>query len=198
MTTSYCAQSPGRKRRPNTLSNDTATDNFDTMADTSILIAGAGAIGSIVGGMLHDSGHDVTLLGRRAHLDAIARDGLKISGLLGDRTVTGIKLADDPAKLSRQFGLILCTVKSYDTELIGAALVDGLTDDGVIVSMQNGLGNIEALIDVFGRRRVLGARVIFGAELPSPGCAHGTVFSRPVAIAPAPALHRDLSPALPA
>ena len=163
------------------------------MTDTPILIAGAGAIGSIVGGMLHDAGHDVTLLGRRTHLEAIARGGLKISGLLGDRTITGIKLADDPAKLERQFGLILCTVKSYDTELIGAALVDGLRDDGVIVSMQNGLGNIESLIDVFGLRRALGARVIFGAEMPAPGTAHVTVFAQPVAIGPAPAIHRELS-----
>jgi 2-dehydropantoate 2-reductase len=178
------------------LSNDSATDNFDTMTDTSILIAGAGAIGSIVGGMLHDAGHDVTLLGRRTHLEAIARGGLKISGLLGVRTITGIKLADDPAKLGTRFGLILCTVKSYDTELIGAALVDGLTDDGVVISMQNGLGNIESLIDVFGRHRVLGARVIFGAEMPSPGCAHVTVFAQPVAIGPAPAIHRELAPPL--
>ncbi len=166
------------------------------MNDASILIAGAGAIGSIVGGMLHDAGRDVTLLGRPAHMEAIAREGLKISGLLGDRTVAGIKLADDPAKLGKQFGLILCTAKSYDTESIAAALADRLTDDGVIVSMQNGLGNIESLIERFGRRRVLGARVIFGAEIPSPGCAHVTVFAQPVAIGPAPAIHREDSPAL--
>ena len=166
------------------------------MTDSSILIAGAGAIGSIVGGMLHDAGHDVTLLGRRAHLEAIARDGLKISGLLGDRTVTGLKLADDPAKLGRRFGLILCTVKSYDTESIADALADRLADDGVIVSMQNGLGNIESLIGTFGARRVLGARVIFGAEIRSPGSAHVTVFAHPVAIGPAPALQREDAPAL--
>ena len=166
--TSYCARLPVRKR-PNSataLSAESATDNFDTMTDSSILIAGAGAIGSIVGGMLHDAGHDVTLLGRRTHLEAIARDGLRISGLLGDRTVTGLKLADDPAKLGGRFDLILCTVKSYDTESIAAALADRLAEDGVIVSMQNGLGNIESLIERFGARRVLGARVIFGAEMP--------------------------------
>ena len=67
-------------------------------------------------------GHDVTLLGRRAHIDAIARDGLKISGLLGDRTVNGMKLADDPARLDGRFDLILCAVKSYDTESIADAL----------------------------------------------------------------------------
>ncbi|MGO8804864.1 ketopantoate reductase family protein, partial [Candidatus Binatus sp.] len=92
------------------------------MSDTPILIAGAGAIGSILGGMLHDAGHDVTLLGRPAHLEAIARGGLRISGLLGDRIVTGMTLADDPARLGRRFGLIVCAVKSYDTESIAAAL----------------------------------------------------------------------------
>jgi ketopantoate reductase len=46
------------------LSNQSATDNFDSMTDTPILIAGAGAIGSILGGTLHDAGHHVTLLTR--------------------------------------------------------------------------------------------------------------------------------------
>ncbi|MGC1398102.1 ketopantoate reductase family protein [Candidatus Binatus sp.] len=178
------------------MSNDSATDNFDTMTDTPILIAGAGAIGSILGGMLHDAGHDVTMLGRRAHLDAIARGGLRISGLLGERTVMGMKLADDPARLAGRFGLILCAVKSYDTESIADALAGRLNSDGVIVSMQNGLGNIESLIERFGTRRVLGARVIFGAEIPAPGSAHVTVFAQPVAIGPAPAINREDSPAL--
>ncbi len=44
--------------------------------------------------------------------------------------------------------------------------------------------------------RWLGARVIFGAEIPSPGSAHVTVFAQPVAIGPAPAIHRELSTAL--
>jgi len=166
------------------------------MTNGPILIAGAGAIGSILGGMLHDAGHDVTLLGRRAHLEAIARGGLRVSGLLGDRTVAGMKLADDSARLGSRFGLILCAVKSYDTESIAAALADRLEDDGVVVSMQNGLGNIESLIEKFGRRRVLGARVIFGAEIPTPGRAHVTVFAQPVAIGPAPAIQREDAPAL--
>lgn len=178
------------------LSGESSTDNFDTMSNSSILIAGAGAIGSILGGMLHDAGHDVTLLGRPAHLEAIARGGLRISGLLGDRTVAGMTLADDPARLGRRFGLIVCAVKSYDTESIAPVLAGSLSDDGVVVSMQNGLGNIELLIENFGRRRVLGARVIFGAEIPTPGSAHVTVFAQPVAIGPAPAIHREDSPAL--
>jgi 2-dehydropantoate 2-reductase len=178
------------------LFESTAPANFENVADTPILIAGAGAIGSIVGGMLHAAGHDVTILGRRSHLEAIARDGLRISGLLGERTVTGMTLADDPVRLTRRFGVIFCCVKSYDTTTIAAALGEHLDPQGVVVSMQNGLGNIEALIDRFGRRRVLGARVIFGAEMPAPGSAHVTAFAQPVAIGPAPAIHREDSGAL--
>ncbi|MGO9604486.1 MAG: ketopantoate reductase family protein [Candidatus Binataceae bacterium] len=161
-----------------------------------ILIAGAGAIGSVVGGMLHAAGHRVTLLGRRAHLDAIARDGLHVTGLLGTHTIRGLDVADDPARLTGRYDLILCTVKPYDTASIADAIHDRLADDGVIVSMQNGLGNIEALAARFGLARVLGARVIFGSEIPRPGAAHVTVFADPVAIGPAPALHGELSPTL--
>jgi 2-dehydropantoate 2-reductase len=52
------------------------------------------------------------------------------------------------------------------------------------------------LIGTFGARRVLGARVIFGAEMRSPGSAHVTVFAQPVAIGPAPALQREDASAL--
>jgi 2-dehydropantoate 2-reductase len=178
------------------LCGETAPDTFDSMTRTPILIAGAGAIGSIVGGMLHDAGHDVTLLGRAAHLEAISRGGLKVTGLFGNRIVRGLKLADDPAKLRGRFGLILCAAKSYDTESVADALGDRLADDGLIVSMQNGLGNLETLIERFGARRVLGARVIFGAEMPAPGSAHVTAMAQPVAIGPAPSLHGTDSAAL--
>lgn len=172
--------------------------NFDTMADRPILIAGAGAIGSVIGGLLHAAGHRVTLLGRRAHLDAIASGGLRITGLLGEHVVRGIETADDPARLRDRFAIILCTVKPYDTAEMAAALADRLADDGngIVVSLQNGLGNIEALAGRFSIARVLGGRVIFGAEVIRPGCVHVTVFADPVAIGPDPAQHRGLAAAL--
>jgi 2-dehydropantoate 2-reductase len=166
------------------------------MKGARILIAGAGAIGSVVGAMLHAAGHRVTLLGRRRHLDAIARNGLRITGLLGTHTILGMDLTDDPSRLDGRFDLILCTAKAYDTGAVADAISDRLTDHGLVVSMQNGLGNIEALAERFGSERVLGARVIFGAEIVRPGAAHVTVFADPVAIGPAPALHGTLSSAL--
>jgi len=163
------------------------------MHETRILVAGAGAIGSLVGAMLHAAGHDVTMLGRRAHLDAIAREGLHITGLLGTHIIRGMQLADEPSCLDGRFDLILCTVKPYDTASIADAIGDRLADGGVIVSMQNGLGNLEALAARFGLDHVLGGRVIFGSEIPRPGAAHVTVFADPVAIGPAPAIHKSCS-----
>ena len=155
-----------------------------------ILIAGAGSIGSVIGAKLRIAGYPVTLLGRRRHLEAIAARGLDLSGLFGDQlgeqAARGFTLADDPARLDGPFPLILFTVKSYDTAAMARALAGRLAADGVIVSMQNGLGNLETLAGHFGPNRVLGARVIFGAELPRPGAAHVTVFAEPVAIGPAP------------
>jgi len=166
------------------------------MAAERILVAGAGAIGSVLAARLHHAGHRVTMLGRPAHLAAIARDGLHVTGLLGELRVRGIALAADPSELEGRYDLILCTVKPYDTESLAGAIQDRLAGDGVVVSMQNGLGNLEALGARFGISRVLGARVIFGAELPRPGAAHVTVFADPVAIGPDPAQHREHTPAL--
>jgi 2-dehydropantoate 2-reductase len=168
-------------------------DNFSTVDDAKILVAGAGAIGSVLGAMLHSAGHRVTLLGRRKHMEAIACEGLRITGLLGTHTIRGLNLADRPSQLDGRFDLILCTVKPYDTAPISDDIKERLSERGLIVSMQNGLGNIEALASRFGLGQVLGARVIFGSELRRPGAVHVTVFADPVAIGPAAALHRALS-----
>ncbi len=173
---------------------NSSADNLGAMANERILVAGAGAIGSVIGALLHRSGHRVTMLARRAHLEAARRDGLRISGLLGEHIVAGIETADDDAHLKGRFDLILVTVKPYDTAQIANAIASRLAPGGFVVSLQNGLGNIEALAARFGIDRVLGGRVIFGAEMPSPGAAHVTVFADPIAIGPDPAQQRECDP----
>jgi 2-dehydropantoate 2-reductase len=166
---------------------DSSAGNLGAVAHERILVAGAGAIGSVIGAMLHRAGHRVTMLGRRTHLEAARRDGLRISGLLGDHVVRAMETADDATALEGPFDLILVTVKPYDTAQIADAIASRLAPGGFVVSLQNGLGNIEALAARFGIDRVLGGRVIFGAEMPSPGAAHVTVFADPIAIGPDPA-----------
>ena len=88
------------------------------MSTRPILIAGAGAIGSVMGAMLRRAGHNIAMLGRENHLEAIARDGLRISGIFGDHLACGFVLTSDPARLEGPFDLILLAVKAYDTAAI--------------------------------------------------------------------------------
>src|SRR5205823_11010966 len=110
-----------------------------------ILVAGAGALGSVFGGLLRRAGHAVTLLGRGAHLDAIAAHGLRIGGLWGEHVVSDFTVAHNAATLRAPFDAILITVKSYDTQAVAHAVAPLLAPDGVMISLQNGLGNAEIL-----------------------------------------------------
>ena len=148
----------------------------------SVLVAGAGALGSVFGGLLARAGWPVTLLGRPAHLDAIGRSGLRIEGLFGEHVVRGCDLVDDVRRLRGSFDAVLLVVKSYDTESMVREVAPHLAADGCLVSLQNGLGNVERAAAVVGRARVLGARVIFGAELPEPGRVRVTVNAAPVLV----------------
>jgi 2-dehydropantoate 2-reductase len=152
-----------------------------------VIVAGAGAVGSVVGGMLAARGHDVLLVGRDPHMAAIARDGLRVTGLFGEhhgtpRTSTDLASADEPVDV------IFVSVKSHATEQVARTLAGFRNTPPLVVSLQNGLGNVETLAAALGAERVLGARVIFGALVRDPGVAHVTVNARPVAIGP---LHED-------
>lgn len=149
---------------------------------THILVAGAGALGCVFGGFLHKAGHRVTLLGRAAQIEAIASEGLLIEGLWGEHQLTGLQLATQAADVSGPFGAILITVKSYDTRALATAVAPLLAPEGVAISLQNGLGNVETLNDVVGGHRVLAGRVIFGAEAGAPGRVRVTVYADPVLI----------------
>jgi 2-dehydropantoate 2-reductase len=151
-------------------------------AGASVLVAGAGAIGSVFGGLLAHAGRRVVLLGRPAHVAAIGRHGLRIDGLFGEHLVRGLEVATDPASLRGPFATILLTVKSYDTAAVTQAVAPCLAADGRILTLQNGLGNLEQVASVVGPGRVIGARVIFGAELAAPGHVRVTVNAQPVAV----------------
>ena len=152
------------------------------MAGDPILVAGAGAIGSVVGGLLAAAGWPVTLLGRRAHLDAVRARGLAIDGLFGTHRVQGLACATDPSALRGPYAAVFLTVKAWDTARVAAAVASHLAPDGFLVSLQNGLGNVESAARVVGTGRVLGGRVIFGAELVEPGRVRVTVFADPVLV----------------
>jgi len=147
-----------------------------------ILIAGAGALGSVVGGLLAARGRRVTLLGRPEHLAAVRRGGLHVEGLFGEHHVRGLDCVSDAAALRGRFATIVLTVKSWDTEAMVRAVAPHLAPDGHLVSMQNGLGNLEHIARIACDARVLGARVIFGSEVVAPGRVRVTVEAAPVLV----------------
>jgi 2-dehydropantoate 2-reductase len=147
-----------------------------------VLVAGAGAVGSVIGGLLAARGWPVTLVGRSDHLDAVRRDGLRIEGLFGTHHVRDVDCVADVLALRGTFRIVLLTVKSWDTAAMAFAVEKRLAPDGHVLSLQNGLGNLERVAAIVGDRRVLGGRVIFGAELGAPGHVRVTVEAAPVLI----------------
>ena len=129
---------------------------------------GAGAIGSLFGGLLAEGGNDVALIARESHVKAIKQDGLTIEGASGKHVVK-VKAVTSPSQLKEAFDLILLTVKAYDTRqaVIEAQALMG--NNSVLLCLQNGLGMEETASEIVGRDRVLRGVTINGALLKEPG-----------------------------
>jgi 2-dehydropantoate 2-reductase len=132
------------------------------------VIVGAGALGSILGGYMAEAGEDVTLVGRKPHVDAIRTHGLIIEGMRGRHIVRDIRATADAGELTSADALILA-VKSYDTGEALASLSHMRSKVGAVLSVQNGGGKDAALADAFGREAVVGATSIVGGAMPAPG-----------------------------
>ena len=147
-----------------------------------VLIMGAGSVGSVVAGFMAKAGHDLTLIGRKPHMDAIDAKGLKISGIWGEHEVHGLKTATDLSGLEGPFDFILMSVKSYDTRSASEAIAPFVGEETLVCSYQNGLGNAETIAEVIGWEHVIDARVIYGVWLPEPGHAEVTVTADATAL----------------
>jgi len=141
----------------------------------NIAIMGAGAIGSATGGMLARAGHRVTLIGRAPHISEISNNGLHISGIWGEHTVTDLHAMTSPPDGYQD--VVFLTVKSYDTDTALGDALPMIGPDTTVVSMQNGIGNVETLAGVVGEARTVGAMAIFGAAVPEPGSVEVTVIA---------------------
>lgn len=161
-----------------------------------ILVFGAGGVGSVFGCFLARTGHDVSLLGRPWHIDVIRQKGLVVTGIWGDYASKAFDLYTDAAALQKKagsFDLILLTVKSPDTRRAMQEIAPLLGPKTTVLTLQNGLGNLETAVEIAGADRVLAGRVIFGVET-KPGIAKVTVASDPTAIGAAPGGHPAVTP----
>ena len=148
-----------------------------------VLVFGAGAIGSVLGGLLAEAGHDVTLLGRAWHLEVIRQEGLRISGLWGEHHIRDLATATAPAEVRRpkEFDWIFVCVKAHDTASAAESLAAFLGQRTLVCAFQNGLGNYEALTQRLPPECVALGRIIFGVEI-EPGRVRVTVCADEVLI----------------
>src|SRR3954468_20191454 len=133
---------------------------------SKIAVMGAGAVGCYYGGMLARAGHDVTLVGRRQHVEAMRRSGLRVERKDFDASFP-VRAAEDASGV-RGAKLVLFSVKSPDTERAGRDLAPCLDADAAIISLQNGVDNAERLAAVL-QREVIPAVVYMAAEMAGPG-----------------------------
>jgi 2-dehydropantoate 2-reductase len=139
-----------------------------------ISIAGAGSIGCFVGGALAAAGREVTLLARPRIVDDIHRHGLYLTGVDGiacHLTAAQLNPTDDPGVLD-DAGVVMVTVKSGDTEAMAGIIARHAPPDAVVVSLQNGVGNVDVLRRLLPRHRVLGAMVPFNVIAKGEGRVH--------------------------
>ena len=137
-----------------------------------IAFVGAGSIGSTVGGLLSKACHDITLIDQwPEHVEAIKRDGLRLSGTVGDITVSARAIHIHEVQAENEpFDVVFVTTKSYDTEWAATLMLRRVSPDARFVSLQNGI-NDDRLASVVGRNRTLGCVTTISTGLYEPGHA---------------------------
>jgi len=131
-----------------------------------VAVFGAGAVGCYYGAKLAQAGAPVTLIGRPAHVEAIRANGLLFeSGAHSHRVAID---ADTRADALRDADLVLLCVKTLDTEASARTIAQLARPDAVVVSMQNGVDNVERIAQCSGLD-ALAAVVYVATSMPGPG-----------------------------
>jgi 2-dehydropantoate 2-reductase len=132
-----------------------------------ILVVGAGAMGCLFSSYFKKAGHAVSLLEiLPERVDRINRQGIHVEGVRGRHRV---KVPAYVAPPSVEPDLAIVCVKAYDTLQAARNIRDILRPDTQVLTLQNGLGNVEILAEVLGKERVLGGVTAEGATLLAPG-----------------------------
>lgn len=136
-----------------------------------VAVMGAGALGCYFGAMLARAGIPVTLIGRPAHVAAVRRDGLRFESR-GTEERIAIGAREDAAGVAGA-RLVLFCVKSSDTDAAAAAIGPHLAPDAVVLSLQNGVNNVER-IRAQMKNEVFPALVYAAAQMTGPGAVRYT------------------------
>jgi len=135
-----------------------------------IALIGAGALGLYYGALLQRGGQDVHFLLRRDY-DAIANHGLQVFSINGDFQLPQVKAYCDSSEIG-PVDLVLVGLKAFANQQLGELIAPLVTETTQILTLQNGLGNEEALANLFGSQRVLGGVAFLCSNRGEPGTVH--------------------------
>ena len=129
-------------------------------------IYGAGSLGTILGAYISKAGVQIELINRnKAHIEALNANGAQITGTVAfNQPVT----AYTPDQMSGKYDIIFLMTKQQNNKEVVTMLKDYLESDGVVVTFQNGLPEMQ-IVEILGEERVLGCTVAWGATMQSPG-----------------------------
>lgn len=144
----------------------------ETARGPRICIAGAGSIGCFVGGVLAHAGHDVRFLARPRIVEAVARDGLRLTDYAAlDLHLHGLVMSEDPQSALDGADLVLVCVKSGATGDM-AAHIAAFAPNAQVISLQNGVANAVALRTALPRADVRASVVPFNVVAKGPASFH--------------------------
>ena len=133
----------------------------------------AGAVGAYFGGRLQAGGHDVAYIARRAHLEALRRDGLKIESVHGDLHLPKVNATPDPKEVG-PVDVVLFAVKLWDTET-AAELAKPLVGPSTrVITLQNGVDSYERVSAILGKEQTCPGTAYIAAVLAGPGVMRHT------------------------
>jgi len=132
----------------------------------NILIFGAGAIGSLFGALLSKR-NNVLLIGRKSHINVIKKNGLEIKGLTNFNFKINAVSSVDNVPFTPD--LLILTVKSFDTKTAIKQAKEILNKDTTVLSLQNGLDNIEKISEIVESKKIIAGTTTHGAFFSKPG-----------------------------
>jgi len=132
-----------------------------------IAVMGAGAVGCYYGGMLARAGHEVMLIGRPRHVEAIRRNGLLLDTQSFKAHIP--MQASTEASAVAGAALVLFCVKSTDTESAAAEMCPYLEPGALLLSLQNGVDNANRLQAALPEQEVAASVVYVASEMAGPG-----------------------------
>jgi len=133
-----------------------------------IAVFGAGGVGGYFGARLVNAGQDVTFIARGMHLEAIRRDGLRVSSIKGDCVVRPAHVTDDPTTVGT-VDVVLVSVKAWQVPEIAPEVRTLLGPKTVVVPLQNGVEAADQLAAVLGREPVVGGLCKIMTAVRAPG-----------------------------